>query len=1044
MLISFDVLAKLFKSSKKETALLENIALLSRIVDTPTSTPPSSITDDFSEKKFIEIPQTKKSAQPIISSAGKSFFVSSSCFSPAPILSSKLYSTNISENYTQGTKKVEKESKQGGNKLNGKANSKNSNSKKKFSEWSNKHRKKFLLLLAMQLGFFIVKNAKNQYSKQQKAMDKLSADAEKSIQEAKEFLKGKECAFLIELDRRLYQLGTVSPADEKNHKKIEQLLSSTISNLKTQQKKIEQALAQIPLLFRYCKFFRSKLREINSVLAGLNVARSLNQAQLEHKRKNYNDAANQIQEAHKQMQQDLSSLEDFSPMFLVNVKAQVYNWQAKIEANRKNYAQSEEAYNQAISLFVDLEKSQDAQANISIIHTNLSILYSCKGALFNDWHDKLGAHLQALECHKIANDYNPNDPYTQLNYGWGLRLCAKYMEMIDLADSTAEHKKVIEEDRELALSFLNKSKKNKDTWLQSQLYHGIILMDAQQPEEALKLFDEALKKDQNHITLLRRKALALSYLQRYPEAIKTLKQAENIIKGMKKNLQATPRHQEWLEIILPTLAAFQGYDAYQRGDIDSAIKYFKSAYQLTEEQPQWRKTYFDIPKKELLSNWQQLVEQKDGAVMQVQKNYHSIAPEKLGVVTHAEYAKLCAHVYCKLDKNAPLPPLPERWEIFSTSQNLKNSSGYQGIAYINKTTQDVVIAHRGTYNLANVKTDINFFLTKHFDGYADAAAVFSKQVEKQIKKNQVEHYRLSHTGHSLGGMIAEVMAYDQKLSAVTFESPGAREILERNIKTSSEPYKKLDPVQEQKIVTYLSDPNLINTAHQHIGRQYRLFQTYKPNESYSEWLLGLLPMISDVQKTGRRHAITQIVNTFGEADKKGAPINYGVVEDWPRGPQDYKSYEQWTEQNIKQGINIATVQQKSFKQKYQVHYDVQPVKDYTQYPIDKIPPHILEQLRVMKDPLKLKSFRSSDNFGKWDKNILDGYSFNGTHLIVNCGLLCEEFFQYIERNTLKKSENKNTNTIKSNVTSSYKGNFWQQSNENANDKLQEKNIGNKL
>jgi hypothetical protein len=51
------------------------------------------------------------------------------------------------------------------------------------------------------------------------------------------------------------------------------------------------------------------------------------------------------------------------------------------------------------------------------------------------------------------------------------------------------------------------------------------------------------------------------------------------------------------------------------------------------------------------------------------------------------------------DGGIGLPDFPAGWDVFRNSANdvgLGAASGYYGIAYINRRTDEIVIAHRGT------------------------------------------------------------------------------------------------------------------------------------------------------------------------------------------------------------------------------------------------------------------------------------------------------------------------------------------------------------
>lgn len=137
-------------------------------------------------------------------------------------------------------------------------------------------------------------------------------------------------------------------------------------------------------------------------------------------------------------------------------------------------------------------------------------------------------------------------------------------------------------------------------------------------------------------------------------------------------------------------------------------------------------------------------------------------------------------------------PLPEGWQLLS---NIGENSGYQNAVFINPTTKEIVIAHRGTdfetEKWKDLSTDLKmFFVETDQENQAEA-------ITKLVTEAYGKEYTIQHTGHSLGGFLAGEMALKFKQNAVTFDSPGI------DIVWSKTKASKL-------IVNYQSAPNLVN------------------------------------------------------------------------------------------------------------------------------------------------------------------------------------------------------------------------------------------
>lgn len=287
--------------------------------------------------------------------------------------------------------------------------------------------------------------------------------------------------------------------------------------------------------------------------------------------------------------------------------------------------------------------------------------------------------------------------------------------------------------------------------------------------------------------------------------------------------------------------------------------------------------------------------------------------------SHYEYAVLSRHVYELLKvgdavtlsvsvKNAPITHQLAGWKVLRVfDHNAK--SGLYAAAYLNERHGHLVLAFRGTEiippeanliknspvagqsqpatpawlegviaRLQNIK---NWFsqgadkakniadVIQTPDVQADlesiSGRITSQQIEAyEIMRNMTRYaseggYRLSTTGHSLGGWLAQLMVlhhlWDCQLAvgqlpscspeAVTFDSPGLDpivEVLRPSIKYAEHEIFELVLKETGRSSTvYLTAPNPVNTAGKQWGRVYRLAAPVTSPEvllvsTLSQWL----------------------------------------------------------------------------------------------------------------------------------------------------------------------------------------------------------------
>lgn len=191
-------------------------------------------------------------------------------------------------------------------------------------------------------------------------------------------------------------------------------------------------------------------------------------------------------------------------------------------------------------------------------------------------------------------------------------------------------------------------------------------------------------------------------------------------------------------------------------------------------------------------------------------------------ITSGEAAKFSKLAY-KLD----LENLSEGWEVlldsrqFFAEQTLptiafpavpldtdleSEPSGYRGVAFINRTQKIIVIAHRGTENVANVMDDIGLCRDVVPSSYK-YAQIFNEHIGQQVS-NCV----FISVGHSLGGTLATLDAFEFNRMAIAIDPPGTRSM---HIKRYG---KDRISEGESNIVNYFSTENLVNTFGESTGQ----------------------------------------------------------------------------------------------------------------------------------------------------------------------------------------------------------------------------------
>lgn len=265
---------------------------------------------------------------------------------------------------------------------------------------------------------------------------------------------------------------------------------------------------------------------------------------------------------------------------------------------------------------------------------------------------------------------------------------------------------------------------------------------------------------------------------------------------------------------------------------------------------------------------------------------NAISSKKIGIKD--EERSVLAHFWGKLkDKN---------WVILNTSKDFGfNENGYYAIAFKNSVTGHIIIAHRGSADLYAIVNDMQILGNREPDQYQEAVKFINKI--EQIHPDVI----ISHTGHSLGAVLAELWAYRNHRIAVTVDSPGIVGTVYDKFFTRG----KIFP----HIVTYFSHPNIVNACcGEHLGEQ----RTVSPLVKQPSSLTGIAgkaiwQYLSSFVETKAPKDIMEFVNQLKKDvedyhnvfnillafdHKTGGATNYRAVEKWPKAPGERIKFEE--------------------------------------------------------------------------------------------------------------------------------------------------------
>ena len=157
-------------------------------------------------------------------------------------------------------------------------------------------------------------------------------------------------------------------------------------------------------------------------------------------------------------------------------------------------------------------------------------------------------------------------------------------------------------------------------------------------------------------------------------------------------------------------------------------------------------------------------------------------PIKVGSVPLSVLANLCNNLYSGIDGSGGFEPLGNNWSLIPS---VHVDQGFDAQAYENSDGSQIVVAFRGTdvdlsstsgaaTTLKNIAADVSFggsTPSRILTGDVAAAASFVAAVHAQNPNAKV-----TLTGHSLGGAIAQLVGNASGLDTYAFNAPGAAQL----------------------------------------------------------------------------------------------------------------------------------------------------------------------------------------------------------------------------------------------------------------------------
>ena len=185
--------------------------------------------------------------------------------------------------------------------------------------------------------------------------------------------------------------------------------------------------------------------------------------------------------------------------------------------------------------------------------------------------------------------------------------------------------------------------------------------------------------------------------------------------------------------------------------------------------------------------------------------------------------------------------IPPGYEMFLMSDHVvdSNEASFRCVAFLNKETKEIVFATAGTRPHLNQKGlddlyDDALLVAQSKPAKMNPAQILNDMILDSLGE-QAKDYKFHYTGHSLGAAMAEMQAVDMdiklqkkglknhgekdQITAVTFENPGTKPIVEKMYKEAGLPENS---AKKLNFCAFNNRKNIINSLNEQSGTVYTI------------------------------------------------------------------------------------------------------------------------------------------------------------------------------------------------------------------------------